>query len=247
MKFHKLGGRDEAGYRVALYGGGRPFWYRWLDSKRVAPSSDPEAPPLVEVVEKIREDDFYSYHLALVAGGETRRWIIATDSMKPGDLIRTFGGIPRMPVKPVPGDAHPLGALPIGTTVCCVEVIPGQGASIARAAGTFATYLRKNGDMCVLQMPSKRELSVSERCMAVVGRVSNLEHENFQWGSANAKRFAGHKQHTGLWHRKTGRFGRKIRPPKPMISFDPNTGVTTIQKKKRSALVDDSDVFRSEI
>lgn len=67
------------------------------------------------------------------------------------------------------GDAYPLGALPLGTRVNCIEHFPGQGSRYVRAAGTCATIMRHVGDHVVLQMPTKHELAFSKECMAVIG------------------------------------------------------------------------------
>jgi len=116
----------------------------------------------------------------------------------------------------VEGDSHPLGSLPLGTLVCCVEKYPGCGAQMVRSAGVSAVLLRRQGDQCVIRLPSKREVQVSSECMATVGRVSNIEHNQRIIGTAGKNRRLGIKQHSGRWHRKTGRFGRKIHPPPPV-------------------------------
>jgi large subunit ribosomal protein L2 len=70
------------------------------------------------------------------------------------------------------GDAYPLGALPIGTRVHCIEHFPGRGGLFVRAAGTYATIMRRIGDHIVVQMPTKHEISFSQECMAVIGVYS---------------------------------------------------------------------------
>ena len=74
------------------------------------------------------------------------------------------------------GDAYPLGALPIGCLVHNVELSEGTGGRFVRAAGTSAQLIRKTGGQVILQLPSKQQISVSERCVATVGRVSNEDH-----------------------------------------------------------------------
>ena len=118
-------------------------------------------------------------------------------------------------VRPKEGDAHPLGALPLGTRICCVEQRPGQGATFAINAGTSALLLRKVGDRCVVQLASKTELALRQECMATVGQVSNPEHSSIPIGSPNRLRWLGYRPRSGLWHRKDGRFGRKIYPVRP--------------------------------
>lgn len=78
-----------------------------------------------------------------------------------------------MTVRGNEGDAHPLGALPIGTRVNCIEHFPGEGARYVRAAGAFATIIRHVGDRVIVEMPTKHELSFSRECMAVIGEYQS--------------------------------------------------------------------------
>lgn len=73
-------------------------------------------------------------------------------------------------VRPNEGDAFPLGALPVGTIVHCVEKYPGLGGFLVHAAGTYATVTRRVEDRVIVQLPSKRELSLHQTCMATVGK-----------------------------------------------------------------------------
>lgn len=111
------------------------------------------------------------------------------------------------------GDAYPLGALPIGTQIHGIERTPGSGGFYANAAGTFGTILRKTDNRVIVMMPSKKEFSFLENCMCTVGRVSNVEHADTPIGSAQRSRELGNRPRSGLWQRKTGRCGRKIRKP----------------------------------
>lgn len=120
-------------------------------------------------------------------------------------------------VRPVEGDVHPVGSLPLGTLVCCLEKFPGAGADVARAAGVTALIVRHRPDTVVLRMPSKREIEVSRHCTATVGRVSNINHNRRVIGKAGRNRWLGFRPRSGRWHRKTGRFGRKIRYPRATV------------------------------
>jgi len=120
-------------------------------------------------------------------------------------------------VKASEGDAYPVGALPIGTIVNCVEGYPGQGAHYAMNAGTFATIMKRIDNRCILQLPTKHEISILEQCMVTVGRLSNVEHNEFIYGKAGAKRLMGIRPKLGLFHPKTGRFGRRPFRPKPIL------------------------------
>lgn len=129
------------------------------------------------------------------------------------------------------GDAYPLGALPLGTQINCVEKYPGLGGFLVHSAGTFATIVRKApNDRVIIQVPSKKEFSLPQECMCTVGRLSNVEHGNTPIGSAQRNRELGNRPRSGWWQRKTGRHGRKIRKPPPVRSFDMTS------KKKESAI-----------
>ncbi|THD19645.1 39S ribosomal protein L2 mitochondrial [Fasciola hepatica] len=163
--------------------------------------------------------------------------------MKPGDIIRSHVDIPLIPVDPCDGDAHPVGALPVGTTVCLMELQPGTGAIRCRTAGASATVIRRGklvGDptaMSVADMSAdhlndltddhvvmlrnngnRKLLRLLPNCMVVVGQVSNEEHNKERFSKFGEKKWRGIKQRSGLWQRKTGRFGRKIRPIGPPLN-----------------------------
>ncbi|OXB55192.1 hypothetical protein ASZ78_016328 [Callipepla squamata] len=193
----KTGGRDHTGrIRVRGIGGGHKRRYRMIDFQRLR-----------------------SADIALVAGGNRKRWIIATENMQAGDLIKNSSHIGRMAVLANEGDAYPLGALPVGTLICNLESHPGKGAQYIRAAGTCGVLLRKVNGTAIVQLPSKRHMQVLETCVATVGRVSNVNHNKRVIGKAGRNRWLGKRPHTGLWHRKGGWAGRKIKPLPPMKSY----------------------------
>ena len=119
------------------------------------------------------------------------------------------------------GDSYPLASLPLGTLINSVEIYPGQGGLYARAAGVTAQLVRKLEDgTCLVKLPSKREVRVDSTCVATVGRVSNVDHNKRVIGKAGVNRWLGIRPRSGRWHRKTGRFGRKIKGPKPIRVYD---------------------------
>jgi len=213
-----LAGRDPETGRVvvATLGGGLKHPYLWTDYKRVVP---PNSPPLIEKVIEIIPEPNRSAHVALVGHGDKLRYIIATENMKKGDIIKTSSELTRIAVRPNEGDAYPLGSLPLGTVICCLEYRPGAGGYFARGAGTFCTILRKAGQSIVVQIPTKREIALEPTCVAVVGRVSNAIHSSIPIGSPNNLRHLGYRPRSGLWHRKTGKHGRKIKPTPPLRDF----------------------------
>ncbi|NWR60871.1 RM02 protein, partial [Bucorvus abyssinicus] len=227
----KTGGRDHTGrIRVRGIGGGHKRRYRMIDFQRLRYEEGAPPQPFTEKVISVRYDPCRqpppavvspcrSADIALVAGGNRKRWIIATENMQPGDMIKNSAQIGRMAVSANEGDAYPLGALPVGTLICNLESHPGKGAQYIRAAGTCGMLLRKVNGTAIVQLPSKRHMQVLETCVATVGRVSNVDHNKRVIGKAGRNRWLGKRPHTGLWHRKGGWAGRKIKPLPPMKSY----------------------------
>ncbi|XP_069464993.1 large ribosomal subunit protein uL2m isoform X2 [Ambystoma mexicanum] len=216
----KTGGRDHTGrIRVHGIGGGHRQRYRMIDFQRLNYEPGKENIPFREKVVLVRYDPCRSADIALVAGGKRKRWIIATENMKEGDLLTTSGHIGRMAVSANEGDSHPLGALSVGTLINNLEVEPGKGAQYIRAAGTCGILLRKVNGTAIVQLPSKRQVQVLDTCMVTVGRVSNIDHNKRIIGKAGRNRWLGKRPSSGLWQRKGGWAGRKIRPLPPMKSY----------------------------
>lgn len=119
-------------------------------------------------------------------------------------------------MRPSEGDAYPLGALAVNTKIHCLERIAGVKGHCILAAGTFGTILRKYDNLVVVQMPDKKEFAYNEKCMATVGRVSNVDHADTHIGSVQKNRELGNRPRSGLWQRKSGKHGRKIRKLPPM-------------------------------
>ncbi|KAF4521578.1 hypothetical protein B566_EDAN001298 [Ephemera danica] len=194
-------------------GGGIKHKYHWVDWKRIGPK---EGPPLTERVLQVLKCGCRTSDVALIGNGNKLRYILATENMKVGDVICTSGHIPRIPVRANEGDAYPLGALPLGTIVHNVERVPNTGGYYGHAAGTFLTIQRRVGKQVILQLPSKIEVALNQECMAVVGRVSNINHNKIPIGSAQRSRELGNRPRSGLWQRKSGIHGRKLRRPPPV-------------------------------
>ncbi|XP_051508357.1 39S ribosomal protein L2, mitochondrial [Myxocyprinus asiaticus] len=216
----KTGGRDYTGKIIRHgIGGGHKQRYRMIDFQRLRYEAGNEDQPIVEKVVEVRYDPCRSADIALVAGGSRKRWIIATENMEAGDLIKTSGVIGRIAVLANEGDSYPLGSLPVGTLVNNLELYPGKGAQYIRAAGTCGVLLRKVNGTAIIQLPSKHQIQVLETCVATVGRVSNIDHNKRIIGKAGRNRWLGIRPSSGLWKRKGGWAGRKIRPLPPMKSF----------------------------
>jgi large subunit ribosomal protein L2 len=116
----------------------------------------------------------------------TGRYIIAPKGVSVGDLIETG---PQSDIKP--GNALPLINVPLGTWVYNVEMRPGKGGQIARAAGTYAQLMAKEGKYCLLRLPSGELRQILNTCLATIGQAGNLEHENQTIGKAGRNRWLG--------------------------------------------------------
>lgn len=211
-------------------GGGLPVYWHFMDFKRVGPTS---GPPLVEkVIDIIKSRDRTGF-IALVAHGNIKRYILATENMKIGDIIRTSCEIPRLPVKPNEGDAHPLGAFAIGTKIHNVERYPGQGGSYCHAAGSNAEITGHMDDRVIVKLPSDLSLSLDRNCMATVGQVSHASNKDEKMSHPVERRDLGIRPRSGLWQRKDGYAGRKIHPPKKLkvIGADDGQGLKASKVK----------------
>lgn len=215
-----LAGRDPVTGRVVAngIGGGIKHKFHWIKYNRDGPS---EGPPQEELVLQIFKCGCRTAHVALVGVKNELKYILATENMKEGDIIRTSKHIPRIPVRPNEGDAYPVGALPIGTIVNNVERYPDGNNHFIHAAGGYGTILRKFDDRVVVVLPNKREYALLQTCMATVGRLSNVEHNKTPIGSPNNLRDLGYRPRSGLWQRKSGRHGRKIKNTPPLKLVGP--------------------------
>jgi large subunit ribosomal protein L2 len=177
----KKSGRNVHG-RITMrhQGGGHKQHYRMVDFKR-----DKDAIPAK--VERIEYDPNRSAHLALLcyADGE-RRYVIATRGVIAG--MQLVSGA-EAPIKS--GNALPLRNIPVGTTICCVEMLPGKGAQLARAAGTSAQLLAREGEYAQLRLRSGEIRKVHVNCRATIGEVGNEEHSLESIGKAGRVRWRG--------------------------------------------------------
>ncbi len=177
----KSGGRNNAGRITTRHvGGGHKRRYRVIDFKRDKDGVEGR-------VERIEYDPNRSANIALVlyADGE-RRYIISPQGVKSGDTVVSGGEVA---VKT--GNALPLRSLPVGTTVHCVEMKPGKGAQIARAAGSSVQYVAREGNYATLRLRSGETRKVMLDCRATVGEVGNIQHSLRKFGKAGAKRWRG--------------------------------------------------------
>ncbi|KRZ36801.1 39S ribosomal protein L2, mitochondrial [Trichinella pseudospiralis] len=221
ITIRRLGGRNpETGKKVnQRVGGGYNFDWLWISFRRIGPT---DGTFYEEKVIEVRRDGIQTAFIALVAGTRGRRWILATENMKAGDVIKTSCHLPRILINAEEGDSWPVGALVPGTVVNSVELYPGcpDERILAKNAGTSVIIQKRVDNRVVILLPNKRELRILPECMATVGRLSNVNRNKQHWGSMNMKRRMGIRQGSGLWHRKDGYCGRKIHPLPPAKTVD---------------------------
>ena len=178
---NKKSGRNSYGrITVRHRGGGNRRKYRLIDFKR----QKFDVPGKVMTIEY---DPNRSAHIALIQyeDGE-KRYIIAPNGLKVGDTISAGKDAD---IKP--GNALPLENIPVGTFIHNVELYPGKGAQLARSAGNMAQLMAKEGRLALLRLPSGELRNVPINCMATIGQVGNLDHENVKIGKAGRKRNMG--------------------------------------------------------
>ena len=178
---NKKAGRNSYGHITVRHrGGGNRQKYRIIDFKR----NKVDMPATVKTLEY---DPNRSAHIALVEyeDGE-KRYIVAPVGLKVGDAITSGADVD---IKP--GNALPLSSIPVGTFIHNVELYPGKGAQLARSAGTMAQLMGKENKLALVRLPSGEMRYVPLGCMATIGQVGNVEHENVKLGKAGRKRHMG--------------------------------------------------------
>ena len=174
-------GRNNSGHITTRHqGGGHKQHYRIVDFKR-------NKDGIPAKVERLEYDPNRSAHIALLcyADGE-RRYIIAPKGLTAGTELMSGQ---EAPIRV--GNTLPLRNIPVGTTIHCVEMIPGKGAQIARSAGTGVQLLAREGSYAQLRLRSGEIRRVHVDCRAVIGEVGNEEHNLRSIGKAGANRWRG--------------------------------------------------------
>jgi large subunit ribosomal protein L2 len=181
----KSGGRNNNGRITCRYrGGGHKRRYRLIDFKR----NKLEVPAKVATIEY---DPNRTTRIALLhyLDGE-KRYILAPQGLRVGDLVVSSS---EADIKP--GNSLPLLNIPTGTLVHNVELKPGKGGQMARAAGSYAQLMAKEGKQAHLKLPSGEVRMVPVECRATIGQLSNVEQENVSLGKAGRKRWSGKRPH----------------------------------------------------
>ena len=182
----KSGGRNSQGKMTMKFrGGGHKKKYRIIDFKR-----DRHDEP-AEVI-SIEYDPNRSAFIALTKfkDGE-KRYIIAQKGLKVGKSV-----VSGQKVDPSIGNAMPLSSIPLGTTISCIEMTPGNGAALARSAGSFAQLMARDGKFATIKMPSGETRMILVGCFASIGSVSNSDHQLVVSGKAGRTRWLGRRPRT---------------------------------------------------
>ncbi len=237
VSLKKTGGRNNNGRITSRFrGGGAKRSYRIIDFKR----DKFGVPGKVATVEY---DPNRSSRICLInyLDGE-KRYILQPVGLKVGDMI--VAG-PEADIKP--GNALPMTNIPVGTMVHCVEMVPGKGAQMVRTAGASAQLMAKEGAMATLRLPSGEMRMVRVGCMATIGQVGNIDHENISFGKAGRKRYLGRRPHNRgvvmnpVDHPHGGGEGKSpIGHPGPLTPW----GKPTLGYKTRKAKASDKLIVR---
>ncbi|TAM49380.1 MAG: 50S ribosomal protein L2 [Paraburkholderia sp.] len=177
----KAAGRNNNGHVTTRHqGGGHKQHYRVIDFRRTKDG-------IAAKVERLEYDPNRSANIALVlyADGE-RRYIIASKGMTVGQQLMSGS---EAPIRA--GNTLPIRNIPVGTTIHCIEMLPGKGAQIARSAGTSAMLLAREGMYAQVRLRSGEIRRVHIECRATIGEVGNEEHSLRQIGKAGANRWRG--------------------------------------------------------
>ena len=182
----RSGGRNNKGKMTSRHiGGGHKKRYRVIDFKR----NKFEIPAEVKSIEY---DPNRTAFIALVEykDGE-KKYIIAPNGLGIGQIISSGKN-----AAPEIGNALYLSDIPLGTVISCIELSPGRGASIARSAGAFAQLMAREGKFATIKLPSGETRLVLVTCMAVIGAVSNSDHQLLVSGKAGRSRWLGRRPRT---------------------------------------------------
>lgn len=228
------GGRNNHGHTTVRFrGGGHKQSYRIVDFKR-------RKFDVPATVERIEYDPNRSAWIALIkyADGELS-YILAPQRLKAGDAVISGA---RADIKP--GNAMPMGAIPVGTIIHNIEMKPGAGGKIARAAGTYAQLVGKDAGYAQIKLSSGELRTVRAECMASIGAVSNPDNSNQQIGKAGRMRWLGRRPHNRgvamnpIDHPHGGGEGRTSGGRHPVTPWGkPTKGAKTRQNKRTDGLI----------
>jgi len=179
------GGRNHDGHLTTRYrGGGHKRKLRFIDFKR-------NLDGVPAVVKSIEYDPNRSARIALLYYKDgTKAYIVAPNGLEVGAVLMSGPD-----AAPEVGNTLPLANIPVGTLIHCIELRPGQGACMARSAGTFAQLTSREGNYAIIKLPSGETRKILLTCRATIGVVGNSDHALEQSGKAGRSRWLGRRPH----------------------------------------------------
>lgn len=237
VPLRKKGGRNVEG-RVTIRhrGGGHKRMYRLIDFRR-----DKHGIPAR--VASIEYDPNRSARIALLAYADgEKRYIIAPLGLRVGDTVVSG---PNADIRV--GNSLPLERIPLGTMIHNIELFPGRGGQLVRAAGTSAQLLAREGDYASVRLPSGEVRLIRKECMATIGQVGNVDHGNIKLGKAGRKRWLGRRPHvrgSAMTPRDHPHGGGEGRTPIGMPGPKSPWGKPTLGKKTRRNKATDKYIVR---
>ena len=231
----KKGGRNNQGHITARrIGGGHKRRYRSIDFKRTKME-------MFGTVERIEYDPNRTAFIALIKYSDDElSYIIAPQRLNVGDKI--VSGKTGVDIKP--GNAMPMAAMPVGTIIHNVEMKPGRGGQMARAAGTYVQLIGKDSGYAQIRLTSGELRMVPAKCMATVGAVSNADNKNQNMSKAGRSRWLGKRPKVRgvamnpVDHPHGGGEGRTSGGRHPVSPWGkPTKGARTRRKKKSDDLI----------
>ena len=179
------GGRNNSGRMTVRYrGGGHKQMYREVDFRRAKDGME-------ATVKTIEYDPNRSARIALLTYADGQKsYILAPNGLKVGQKVMSGAG-----VAPEVGNTLLLSEIPLGTVIHAIELYPGQGAVMARSAGTYCQLLAREGKYALIKLPSGETRMVLTSCRATIGVVSNPDHSLEQHGKAGRRRWLGRRPH----------------------------------------------------
>ena len=181
----KTGGRNNQGKITSRHrGGGHKQKYRVIDFRRAKDG-------MAATVDSVQYDPNRTARIALLKYADGQKsYVVAPSGMKAGDSVQNGPEAP-----PEVGNCMPLKNVPLGTTVCCIELRAGRGAVLCRSAGTSATLMAREADWAQISLPSGEVRRISSQCRATIGQVGNSDHMNVRLGKAGRSRWLGRRPH----------------------------------------------------
>lgn len=179
------GGRNNNGRITSRFrGGGHKRAFRLIDFRR-------NRDGIPATVKSVEYDPNRSAHIALIAYADgAKSYILSPVGLQVGQKISSGPA-----AEIAPGNVLPLRNIPVGATICCVELRPGKGAQMAKAAGASVQLMAREGDRATLRLPSSEVRYVDIDCRAMIGQIGNTEHENVAVGKAGRTRWKGRRPH----------------------------------------------------